>query len=137
MRPSTPACTTLGRPGRPVADPLAPSGGRAAPEVWGQFIEIQAEGLTRAIGVSNYDEAQIDELIAATGVTPAVNQIEWSPALYDAAIVEVLRVLGVTLEGYSPFKSANFSGNARSSRSPSATPSPRAKSSCAGTSSTA
>jgi 2,5-diketo-D-gluconate reductase A len=85
-----------------------PPSGRAAPEVWEQFVEVQADGLARAIGVSNYDEAQIDELIAASGVTPAVNQIEWSPARYDAAIVEAHRTRGVTLEGYSPFKSANL-----------------------------
>ena len=41
-----------------------PPSGRAAPQVWEQFVEIQADGLARAIGVSNYDERQIDELIA-------------------------------------------------------------------------
>ena len=89
-----------------------PPGGRAAPQVWEQFVQIQADGLARAIGVSNYDERQIDELIGATGVTPAVNQIEWSPALYDAAVVQAHRARGVTLEGYSPFKSANLNERA-------------------------
>jgi diketogulonate reductase-like aldo/keto reductase len=89
-----------------------PPGGRAAPQVWEQFIQVQADGLARAIGVSNYDERQIDELIGATGVTPAVNQIEWSPALYDAALVQAHRARGVTLEGYSPFKSANLNERA-------------------------
>ena len=89
-----------------------PPGGRAAPQVWEQFVQIQADGLARAIGVSNYDERQIDELISATGVTPAVNQIEWSPALYDAALVQAHRARGVTLEGYSPFKSANLNERA-------------------------
>ena len=41
-------------------------------------------------------------------MTPAVNQIEWSPPLYDGAVVEAHRARGVTLEGYSPFKSANL-----------------------------
>ena len=58
--------------------------------------------------MSNYDVGQIDELIDATGVTPAVNQIEWSPPLYDGAVVEAHRARGVALEGYSPFKSANL-----------------------------
>ena len=89
-----------------------PPGGRAAPQVWEQFIQVQVAGLARAIGVSNYDERQIDELIAATGVTPAVNQIEWSPALYDAAVVQAHSARGVTLEGYSPFKSANLNERA-------------------------
>jgi 2,5-diketo-D-gluconate reductase A len=85
-----------------------PPNGGAAPRTWEQFIEVQAEGLARAIGVSNYDERLIDQLIDATGVTPAVDQIEWSPALYDRAVVEAHRSRGVTLEGYSPFKSANL-----------------------------
>jgi 2,5-diketo-D-gluconate reductase A len=85
-----------------------PPNGRAAPSTWAQFVAARDDGLTRAIGVSNYDEGQIDELIAATGVTPAVNQIEWSPPLYDARIVQAHRERGVTLEGYSPFKSANL-----------------------------
>jgi 2,5-diketo-D-gluconate reductase A len=85
-----------------------PPGGSAAPQVWERFIELQAEGLARAIGVSNYDAGQIDELIDATGVTPAVNQIEWSPPLYDGPVVQAHRARGVTLEGYSPFKSADL-----------------------------
>jgi 2,5-diketo-D-gluconate reductase A len=85
-----------------------PPNGGAAPETWQQFIELRAEGLARAIGVSNYDARLIDQLIDATGVAPAVNQIEWSPALYDSAVVEAHRSRGVTLEGYSPFKSANL-----------------------------
>src|SRR5450432_1213382 len=75
---------------------------------WQQFVEARDAGLTRAIGVSNYSAAEIDELTDATGVAPAVNQIEWTPALYDASTVAALRDRGVTLEGYSPFKAADL-----------------------------
>jgi diketogulonate reductase-like aldo/keto reductase len=75
---------------------------------WQQFIEARDAGLTRAIGVSNYSPAQIDELTDVTGVVPAVNQIEWTPALYDASTVAAHRDRGVTLEGYSPFKAADL-----------------------------
>jgi 2,5-diketo-D-gluconate reductase A len=75
---------------------------------WQRFIEARDAGLTRAIGVSNYSAAQIDELNDATGVMPAVNQIEWTPALYDASTVAAHRERGVTLEGYSPFKAADL-----------------------------
>jgi 2,5-diketo-D-gluconate reductase A len=64
--------------------------------------------LTRAIGVSNYSTAEIDELTGATDVVPAVNQIEWTPALCDASTVVAHRDRGVTLEGYSPFKAAHL-----------------------------
>ena len=39
---------------------------------------------------------------------PAVNQIEWTPALYDAPTVKAHRDRGITLEGYSPFKTADL-----------------------------
>jgi len=66
--------------------------------------EVRDEGLVRSIGVSNYSVAQIDELIAATGETPAIDQIPWSPTDYDADLVAALHERGVVLEGYSPFK---------------------------------
>jgi 2,5-diketo-D-gluconate reductase A len=85
-----------------------PPNGRAAPQVWQQFIQAQQEGLTRAIGVSNYSLRQIDELIQVTGVVPQVNQIRWGPSLYDPSVVSGLHQRGVVLEGYSPFKVSNL-----------------------------
>jgi diketogulonate reductase-like aldo/keto reductase len=54
--------------------------------------------------VSNYSIAQIDELIAATGERPAVNQIPWSPAQYDPALLAAHADRGVHVEGYSPLQ---------------------------------
>jgi len=85
-----------------------PPGGRARPEAWKQLLGISAEGLARAVGVSNYSTAQLDELIDATGRAPAVNQIKWGPSLYDASLIEEHRRRGVVVEGWSPFKSTNL-----------------------------
>ena len=63
-----------------------PPNKQASPEVWAEVIKAQQDGLATNIGVSNYSLAQIDELIAATGVAPAVNQIQWSPGIYDATV---------------------------------------------------
>jgi diketogulonate reductase-like aldo/keto reductase len=84
-----------------------PPSGEARPDIWERFVEIRAAGLTRAIGVSNYDAAQIDEITEATGVAPGLNQIKWSPALYDPVVVEAHRARRVVLEGYSPFKTSD------------------------------
>lgn len=81
-----------------------PPGGSARPETWERFVELAGEGKARAIGVSNYSIAQIDELTAATGVAPAVNQIPWSPFLYDRSLADQLAERQVVLEGYSPLK---------------------------------
>ncbi len=85
-----------------------PPNGEATPAVWEQVIKAQSDGLATAIGVSNYSLAQIDELVDATGVAPAVNQIKWGPTLYDANLVAGLDERGVLLEGYSPFKASNL-----------------------------
>jgi diketogulonate reductase-like aldo/keto reductase len=85
-----------------------PPGGGAAPEVWRELLAAQEAGRARAVGVSNYSLAQLDELTAATGVTPAVNQIRWGPALYDPAVAAGHRERGAVLEGYSPFRSTDL-----------------------------
>jgi diketogulonate reductase-like aldo/keto reductase len=46
----------------------------------------------------------IDEVSAASGVVPAVNQIEWSPYLYDPDVVASHRSRNVALEGYSALR---------------------------------
>jgi 2,5-diketo-D-gluconate reductase A len=85
-----------------------PPNGEATPAVWEEVVKAQEDGLATAIGVSNYSLAQIDELISATGVAPAVNQIKWGPSLYDPELVAGLDERGVVLEGYSPFKASNL-----------------------------
>jgi|HubBroStandDraft_6_1064221.scaffolds.fasta_scaffold461145_2 diketogulonate reductase-like aldo/keto reductase len=81
-----------------------PPRGRNLVPLWRDFLAIRDEGLTRAVGVSNYSVGQIDELIEATGEQPAVNQIPWSPARYDQALLAAHAERGVAVEGYSPLK---------------------------------
>jgi diketogulonate reductase-like aldo/keto reductase len=81
-----------------------PGGDRADVGMWRAFVEAREQGLTRAIGVSNYLLDQVDELTRETGVTPAVNQVEWSPLLFDAAVLDGHRERGVVLEGYSALR---------------------------------
>jgi diketogulonate reductase-like aldo/keto reductase len=69
--------------------------------MWKALVDAQQAGRAREIGVSNFSLAMIDELVEATGVSPAVNQIEWSPLLFDADVLEGHRARSVLLEGYS------------------------------------
>jgi 2,5-diketo-D-gluconate reductase A len=77
-------------------------------DVWREFIAARDEGLTRAIGVSNFSASQIDELADKTGELPSVNQIRWGPALFDAGELAAHVKRGVVLEGYSPFKTTHL-----------------------------
>jgi diketogulonate reductase-like aldo/keto reductase len=77
---------------------------QASVPLWREFLALRDEGLCRSVGVSNYSITQIDELIAATGQHPAVNQIPWSPSQYDPALLAAHADRGIAVEGYSPLK---------------------------------
>ncbi|MDQ2813700.1 MAG: aldo/keto reductase [Actinomycetota bacterium] len=81
---------------------------QASPRVWREFLAIREEGLCRSVGVSNYSVAEIDELIAATGERPAVNQIPWSPSQYDPALLAAHAERKVAVEGYSSLKNTRL-----------------------------
>ncbi len=50
-------------------------------ESWKALIRLKEEGRAFSIGVSNFAESHLKEIIDATGVIPAVNQIELHPEL--------------------------------------------------------
>jgi 2,5-diketo-D-gluconate reductase A len=81
---------------------------QASPRLWRDFLAIRDEGLSRAVGVSNYDVDQIDELIAATGERPAVNQIPWSPSQYNPALLAAHAERAIAVEGYSSLKGTSL-----------------------------
>jgi diketogulonate reductase-like aldo/keto reductase len=81
-----------------------PGGEGADLDLWQELLQARAEGLTRDVGVSNYSLDQLDELTKETGETPAVNQVEWSPLLFDRAVLDGHRERGVVLEGYSALR---------------------------------
>ncbi len=71
---------------------------------WRALLQARTDGLTVDVGVSNFTLEQLDEVHAATGEMPAVNQIEWSPLLFDRAVLDGHRRRGVVLEGYSALR---------------------------------
>ena len=85
-----------------------PPRGRALVSTWRELLAERDRGLARAVGVSNYGLAQLDQLAGTTGQMPQVNQIPWAPALYDPVILEGHRRRSVVLEGYSPFKNTDL-----------------------------
>ncbi|HWH12776.1 MAG TPA: aldo/keto reductase [Solirubrobacteraceae bacterium] len=71
-------------------------------ETWKALIDLQADGLIRAIGVSNFQPAHLRRIIAETGVTPAVNQVELHPAFQQAGLRREHAELGIVTEAWSP-----------------------------------
>ncbi len=56
----------------------------------------------RSIGVSNFQPAHLDRIVAETGVVPAVNQIEAHPYFTNEAAREASHRHGVLVEAWSP-----------------------------------
>ena len=70
--------------------------------LWRGLIAAQEDGLVRDIGVSNYSAALVDDLVRETGVTPVVNQVEWSPLGHDDGLLDHHREKGIVIQAYSP-----------------------------------
>jgi 2,5-diketo-D-gluconate reductase A len=85
-----------------------PPSARSLVSTWEALLSAQEDGLARAVGVSNFSIAQLDEITAATGVAPAVNQIPWSPFQHSPQRLAEHRQRGIVLEGYSPFKRSDL-----------------------------
>jgi diketogulonate reductase-like aldo/keto reductase len=71
-------------------------------QAWQALIEAQQEGLTRAIGVSNFQPEHLRRIIDETGVTPAVNQIELHPYLQQHGLRREHADRGIVTEAWSP-----------------------------------
>ncbi|WP_104103860.1 MULTISPECIES: aldo/keto reductase [unclassified Arthrobacter] len=71
-------------------------------QAWQDLEQIYADGLARAIGVSNFLPEHLDELTQAADVPPAVNQIELHPTFQQRALADASRRHGMAVEAYSP-----------------------------------
>jgi diketogulonate reductase-like aldo/keto reductase len=71
-------------------------------EAWRALVDLRERGLVRSIGVSNFTEAHLERVIDATGVTPAVNQIELHPLFPQEQLRAVHERLGIRTESWSP-----------------------------------
>ena len=71
-------------------------------ESWRALIELKKQGKVRSIGVSNFPQAQLREIIADTSVTPAIHQIELHPYFSQEELRKVHEELGIVTEAWSP-----------------------------------
>jgi 2,5-diketo-D-gluconate reductase A len=68
---------------------------------WRGLVELQRQGKARAIGVSNFDIAHLEDLEAAGLPRPAANQIELHPWSQKPALVRYMAEKGITPIAYS------------------------------------
>ncbi len=71
-------------------------------ETWQTLTELKADGRTRSIGVSNFNPEHLERIIQATGVVPAVNQVELHPLLQQPEVRRYNEQHGILTEAWSP-----------------------------------
>lgn len=71
-------------------------------DAWKALVTAQNLGLIRSIGVSNFEPEHLDMIIDATGITPAVNQIEIHPYWVQERMVVENKKRGILTEAWSP-----------------------------------
>lgn len=80
-------------------------------ETWRAMEAILKDGQARAIGVSNFDNGRLIDLMDHGTVVPAVNQIEFNPNIHQKAIVDFDRQQGIHVEAWSPLGSGTLLKN--------------------------
>jgi len=75
---------------------------------WEKMIGIRERGLTRSIGVSNHLVPHLERIVEATGVVPAVNQIELHPAYQQREITDWAAAHGVLIESWGPLGQGKY-----------------------------
>ncbi len=70
---------------------------------WRALENINKEGLSRAVGVSNFYPSRLVDLILHNEITPAVNQVETHPFHQQVEAQKVMQEYNVQIESWGPF----------------------------------
>jgi len=71
-------------------------------ETWKALIELKKGGLTKSIGVSNFNVQHLEGLLASGLESPVVNQIEFHPWYQAKEAVEFCSKHNIAVMGYCP-----------------------------------
>ncbi|MGB6037718.1 MAG: aldo/keto reductase [Cryomorphaceae bacterium] len=75
-------------------------------ETWKAMAQCQEKGLTRHIGVSNFNQEHLRELMQA-GPKPEMNQVELHPYLQQTELLEYCKKHNIFVTAYSPLGSSD------------------------------
>lgn len=71
-------------------------------ETWRAMEKLYKEGRIRAIGVSNFKEHHLDELLSIAEVIPVVNQVEYHPRMMQTSLSKYCQKHNIHLEAWGP-----------------------------------
>jgi 2,5-diketo-D-gluconate reductase A len=86
-----------------------PAGG--ATWAWSGMEAARERSYAAAIGVSNFDPDELDQVIADATIAPVVDQVQFNPSAYRKALLDACAERGVSLEAYSPLGTGTQLGN--------------------------
>ena len=69
---------------------------------WKAMAQLVEDGLTTSVGVSNFNADHLERIIAETGVTPVVNQVEAHPYFHNDVVRDASLAHGIKIEAWSP-----------------------------------
>ncbi len=77
-------------------------------ETWRSVLDLQQQGLTTSVGVSNFQVAHMQRIIDEFGVVPAVDQVELHPWLPQSQVRTFNADHGIVTEAWSPLASGEL-----------------------------
>lgn len=80
-------------------------------EVWRALEEAYEAGSIKAIGVSNFDVKDLENIMEACKVKPMVNQIIYHIGKTNPEVLEFCKANDILVEGYSPIATGRLLGN--------------------------
>uniref|UniRef100_A0A674BZD2 alcohol dehydrogenase (NADP(+)) n=1 Tax=Salmo trutta TaxID=8032 RepID=A0A674BZD2_SALTR len=72
---------------------------------WAAMEKLVEKGLVRAIGLSNFNSKQIDDVLSVANIKPTVLQVESHPYLAQVELLGHCRDRGLVITAYSPLGS--------------------------------
>ncbi|MEK6954323.1 MAG: aldo/keto reductase [Candidatus Micrarchaeota archaeon] len=80
---------------------------RVRVQTWKRMEKLIAGGKIKSIGVANFMIRHLEDLLANTEIIPAVNQVEFSPYVYNKELLDYCKKKGIQLQAYSPLTRGN------------------------------
>lgn len=71
-------------------------------ETWREMEKARNDGLVRSVGVANFTQKKLKDLIDKSEIVPAVNQVEIHPYLAQNELVEFCRKNGIVVAACAP-----------------------------------
>ncbi|MEM8695454.1 MAG: aldo/keto reductase [Pseudomonadota bacterium] len=91
-----------------AADPAMERAAVPLHETWGAMERLVDMGLTRRIGVCNYNSGLVHDLIRYARIAPAVLQIEAHPYLTQDKLIRLAREYGIHVTAFSPLGALSY-----------------------------